>query len=293
MAAENKIWTDIHYFAEGGESTPFLFKGHEYYLLNLSPVHESMDKSIPEHAVIVDAESGKRIGGRIFENSYFISAYSDPRSGRVFCFASRVEKGWRSHNIDLIYSEDLEHWSLPVPALENYPGLVYNTGVTFDGNRYVMLLEVRDTGKAFGVKFLESDDLIHWKMAEGAAFYNTVSYLGAGAIYYLKEDQYYYITYLDEKVEPASGTLHYYTNIARSKDLRSWERGKSPILAPDFNHEVLSHKGVFEINASDAEFLEVNGKVISHSCGGNQLGAHDWCRCEYNGTMHRLFSSFF
>ena len=69
MAATNNLWTHIHYHAVGGESTPFLFKGREYYLLNLSPVHEAMDKSIPEHAVIVDTESGKQIGGRIFENT--------------------------------------------------------------------------------------------------------------------------------------------------------------------------------------------------------------------------------
>ena len=292
MSTGKAIWSKKEYHTTGAESTPFIFKGKEYYLLNLSPRHEDMEKSIPEHAVIVDAETGKWGSKRVFENYYFISAYSDPCSDRVFCFASKVENGWRSHRIDLIYSDDLENWSEPVIALQDYPGYVYNTGVTFDGERYVMFLEVRDQGKAFGAKFLESKDLIHWKMIEGAAFYNTVSYLGAGAIYYTPEDKYFYITYLDEKVAE-DGTLHYMTNIARSHDLFKWERGKCPILEPDYTHEVLNHKGIFEINASDAEFLEVNGKVRAHACGGNQLGAHDWYTCEYDGPMQELFSSFF
>lgn len=292
MPKSNNIWTDIQYHAVGAESTPFLFRGREYYLLNLSPRHEDMSSDIPEHAVIVDVESGKQ-GKPIFEGYYFISAYSDPRTDRVYCVASRVKNGWKSHALDLIYSDDLEHWSDPVPVLEDYEGCVYNTGVTFDGERYVMLVEVRDVGKAFGVKFLESTDMLHWKLIDGAVFYNTICYLGAGAIYYIPEQKYYYITYLDEMVHPESGQLRYATNIARSFDLKNWERGKKRVLEPDFSHEVLDHPGIYEINASDAEFLELPGCVKAHSCGGNQLGAHDWFSCIYHGSMGELFAGFF
>jgi subtilisin family serine protease len=95
------------------------------------------------------------------------------------------------------------------------------------------------------------------------------------------------------KVNPITGDLYYETNIVRSYDLKNWERGKRALLKPDFQHEVLSHPGIYEINASDVEFIELNGKVKAYSCGGNQLGAHDWFTCEYEGTMGELFKSFF
>ena len=34
MPASNNIFKNIRYFEKGGETTPFLFKGKEYYLLN-------------------------------------------------------------------------------------------------------------------------------------------------------------------------------------------------------------------------------------------------------------------
>ena len=37
MPASNNIFKNIRYFDKGGETTPFLFKGKEYYLLNISP----------------------------------------------------------------------------------------------------------------------------------------------------------------------------------------------------------------------------------------------------------------
>ena len=292
MPVADNIWTNIKYYPVGGEASPFVFKGREYYLLNLSPRHEELPADTPEHAVIVDVETGKW-SKRIFEGYYFISAYSNPRDGRVYCLGSRVKAGWISHAIDVIYSDDLENWSQPFPLIENYPGRVYNTSVTFDGTRYIMHMEVRDPGKAFGFKFLESEDMLHWKLIEDAAFYNNICYLGAGAIYYIAGQKYFYMNYLNELVNPVTGELYYETNIVRSYDLKNWERGKRALLKPDFQHEVLCHPGIFEINASDVEFIELNGKVKAYSCGGNQLGAHDWFTCEYQGTMGELFKSFF
>lgn len=292
MPKKNDLWTNICYHAVGGEASPFIFRNREYYLLNLSPLHENLPAGTKEHAVIVDVKNN-RWSKPVFEDYYFISAFSDPREEKVYCIGSRVKNGWKSHDLDMICSDDLEHWSKPRPVLEDYSGLVYNTGITFDGERYVMLVEVRDSGKAFGFRFLGSKDMIHWDFIEGASFYNTVCYLGAGAIYYIPDQKYYYITYLDEMVDPCSGELHYATNIARSTDLKTWTRGKKRVLEPDYSHEVLDHPGIFEINTSDAEFIELPGVVKAYSCGGNQLGAHDWFTCEYHGTMGELFAGFF
>lgn len=297
MPASNNIFRNIRYFEKGGETTPFLFKGKEYYLLNISPVHENLPPETPEHAVIADAET-HQWSAPLLEGHYFISAYSDPRDGLLYCFAPRFSKtaSWRWAAQDLIWTctEDMKTWSKPQLAIENYPyGNLINTCVTFDGSRYVMLLEVRDTGKPFALRFLESKDLRSWNFIDGAYFRNNITYLGAGAIYYIPEQDYYYITYLTEFTNEATGDLNYATNIARSRDLKTWERGKEPILFPDYSHPIINHPDRFEINAGDAEFLQLEGKVRICGCGGDQLGCLDRFTCEYEGTMAELFARFF
>ena len=296
MPLMNNIWENIQYAAEGAEASPFIFKGREYYILNFSPVHDSLPEGSREHARIVDAETGE-MGEPIFEGYYFISAYSDPREDKVYCFAPRFDgpQAWvTGHAMDYICSDDLIHWSKPAPVTENYScGCLLNTGVTFDGERYVMLVEVRDVGKPFSVKFLESKDLKSWSFVEGALFRNNITYLGAGAIYFVPEDGFYYITYLNEFTNEETGDLNYDTHIARSRDLKHWERGKRPVLFPDYDHIISGSSGIREINASDAEFIEINGKVKAYGAGGNQLGTKDRFTCRYNGSMAKLFSGFF
>lgn len=296
MPRKDDIWENIEYFPEGAELTPFMFKGEEYYLLNFSPAHDKLPEGTLEHARIYHAATGK-CGAPLMEGYYFISAYSDPRSGKVYCFAPRFDKPRRwmtGHAIDYISSDDLIHWSAPAPVIENYnSGSLLNTGVTFDGERYVMLVELRDVGKPFSIKFLESKDLKNWSLIDGALFRNNITYLGAGAIYFIPEDGFYYITYLNEFTNEETGDLNYDTHIARSRDLFHWERGKRSILFPDYEHIILGSSGIREINTSDAEFIEIGGRVKACSAGGNQLGIKDRYTCWYNGTMAQLFASFF
>ena len=297
MPRKDNIWENIEYFSEGAELTPFIFKDREYYLLNFSPAHDVLPEGTKEHARIFNAATGECCGAPLMEGYYFISAYSNPRDGKVYCFAPRFEKprAWMTgHALDYICSDDLIHWSEPAPVIENYNcGSLLNTGVTFDGERYVMLVELRDVGKPFSIKFLESGDLKTWSLIDGALFRNNITYLGAGAIYYIPEDGYYYITYLNEFTNEETGDLNYDTHIARSRDLFHWERGKRAVLFPDYSHIILGSSGIREINTSDAEFIEIGGKVKACSAGGNQLGIKDRYTCWYNGTMAQLFASFF
>lgn len=297
MPRKDNIWENIQYATEGAEATFFIFKGKEYCLLNFSPAHDKLPEGTREHARIYDVETSAEVGGPVFEGYYFISAYSNPRDGKVYCFAPRFEapRAWLTgHAMDYICSDDLIHWSAPAPVTENYNcGCLLNTGVTFDGERYVMLVEVRDVGKPFSVKFLESRDLKSWQFIDGALFRNNITYLGAGAIYYVPEDKYYYITYLNEFTNEETGDLNYDTHIARSRDLFNWERGKRPVLFPDYTHPITDGNGIMEINASDAEFIEIDGKVKACGAGGNQLGVKDRFTCWYNGPMAELFAGFF
>ena len=111
----------------------------------------------------------------------------------------------------------------------------------------------------------------------------------------LKEDGFFYVTYVNEFVNEETRALNYDTCIARSMDLVTWEEGTRPILFPDYNHRPFprKHPAVFEINASDAEFIEKDGKVNVFYCGGNQQGVCDNATAEFNGSLLDLFHKFF
>ena len=116
MPRKDDIWENIQYAAEGAEATFFMFKGKEYCLLNFSPAHDKLPEGTLEHARIYDVETSAEVGGPVFEGYYFISAYSNPRDGKVYCFAPRFEASrmWLTgHAMDYICSDDLIHWSAP------------------------------------------------------------------------------------------------------------------------------------------------------------------------------------
>ncbi len=289
-----KEWTNIQYFARSGEVTPFLFKGKEYYLQNLSAINHALAPGTPDHSIIMDAETGELVA-KILQQHYFSSAYVFANT--CFCFAARLENdhNWNSQQINVIQSQDLIHWTTPEPIFSSKVERFCNTAVTFDGKRHLLLYETDDPNyPKYTFKFLESEDLISWRPVERAIFGQS-KYVGGPALYYLPEDGLFYLTYVNEFINPETGALNYNTRIARSKDLIYWEEGRRPVIKPDYSHRPYpeQHPEVYEINASDAEFSEIRGKVKVYCCGGNQQGIGDSAVAEYQGTMKDLFQAFF
>ena len=64
---------------------------------------------------------------------------------------------------------------------------------------------------------------------------------------------------------------------------------------PDFNNrpDPEHFPEVYDVNASDAEFIEEDGKVKVFFIGGNQWGVSDNQVAEYNRTADQLFQEFF
>jgi alpha-L-fucosidase len=158
-----------------------------------------------------------------------------------------------------------------------------------------MLFETDDKRyKPFTFRFLESTDLVHWTLLD-KPIYGDKKYVGGPALYYLHEDGFFYVTYVNEFINEETRAMNYDTCIARSMDLINWEEGTRPILFPDYNHRPFprKHPAVFEINASDAEFIEKDGKVSVFYCGGNQQGVCDNATAEFNGSLLDLFHKFF
>lgn len=284
---------EFRYFPCGGEITPFIFKGKKRLLINYSALNGDLPKGEPDHARMVDP-ADNRVLSSFMEGHYFMSAFVV--DGKCWCFGSEVgcRGTWKAVRINSVFSEDLIHWSQPKLVMEYPSGHVFNTAAAFDGKRYVLLYETDDPKyPKFTFKFLESPDLIHWKEVENA-IYGQDKYVGGPAMYYLP-DGYFYVTYVNSFRNPENGHENWDTRIARSRDLIHWEEGSHPVISPDYSHQPdpEHHPDVFEINASDAEFLEENGKTTVYCNGGNQMGISDSAISVFNGTMQELFLRFF
>lgn len=279
-----------------GEMTPFIFRGHEYRVenfLNLNPrsrYHE-------DHFLIRDVEKDRIISVPLM-NHFFGTAFVVDNI--CYCFALDYEEypSWQAYGINRVQSTDLITWSAPVRVFTSpEPEHVFNNAVAFDGKRYVMLYETdAPPYPKFTFKFLESTDLVHWTSIANA-IYGDKKYVGGPAMYFIPEDGFFYVTYVNEFSNSATGELNYDTRIARTKNFIDWEDAADdrPVLSPDYAHQPdpVGHPEVFEINASDAEFLEKDGRVTVFFCGGNQLGVADNKCAQFNGTLAQLFQSFF
>lgn len=292
---DKKIWKNVCHFNGVSEATPFVFKGKKYTLYNLTAIEKLLPEGEVDRAVILEEGTNNKVSEVLLDH-YFISAFV--ANDRCYCFGSYMgdEHGtWHAHKINVVYSDDLIHWSEPLPVLDYPQGYVYNTGTVFDGERYIMLFETSDRRyPIFTFRFLESKDLIHWTLLD-KEIYGDKKYVGGPALYYFPEDKNFYLTYVNEFINEETRQPNYDTCIARSKNLIDWEEGDKPILFPDYAHQPQpeEHPDVYEINASDAEFIERDGKVIVYYCGGNQMGIMDSATAEYDGTLLQLFNEFF
>ena len=278
------------------ETTPFVFKGRLYRLENFKKSEEFPDKEVQyrfheDGFRIRDVEQDRVISVPLL-NHYFAIAFV--WNERVYVFTGNLgedEPWWHIREIVMLYSDDLITWSAPQVVLRSEKNeRMFNTGVCHDGRRFVMLYETDDERwPKFTFKYCESQDLVHWERIPGA-LYGVDKYVGGPALYF--EGGWYYTLYLEELEGP-----HYETHVTRSKDLIAWEDAPKdrPFLTfnPEHRPDPERHPDVYEINASDAELCEFNGKTIIYFGGGNQKGVGDMQWAEFDGTPRELLESFF
>ena len=286
-----------------GEVTPFLFRGCEYRVENvmahtLYPGAAVESHPHEDHFRIRRIEDDRLISIPLM-NHYFATAFVC--NDTCYCFSLDLgeKKGWASSKIDMIASKNLISWAPPVCTLDvSADGeMIFNNTVTQAGHRFVMLYETNDPKyPIFTLKFAESDDLVHWRKIPGA-IYGKKKYTGGPSLYWIPEEQCYYLTYVDLFVHPVVRKLNYRTSVTRSKDLVHWEDAPADraVVLPDYGNrpDPNGHPDVYELNASDAEYLEKDGIVHAYFCGGNQWGVSDNQTAEYHGTLAEFFREFY
>lgn len=223
--------------------------------------------------------------------------------GNAFVWRDRMivtaVEDWGKPRFYQLESDDLVHWSAPRVILENPAWEGFNTSVCRADGRFVMVFELGAPPEKIGVPytmfFAESADLKTWRELPGAVFGRDF-YTGGPMVRFF--DGFFYLTYLDGSYEKG-----FVTRIVRSRDLANWEHGVRPVLvydeddrklrgnlAPELRTKIAQAEN---INASDLDMCEYDGKLRLLYSWGNQRGKEFLAAAEADTTEQAFCESFF
>lgn len=281
-----------------GEMTPFVWNGKLMRMELYDPLNGT-DATILRYACIRDVESGKVIS-TLAEDSYFHSAYVENDTAYVL----GVDMKNRG-TIRIYESRDLINWSNK-PLLSNPGWMYYNTSLTKGPDGYVLLMEASEPKEYVGdypftLFFATSPDMINWTFMDYNQGFSKDRYMGGPWMKY-SEGWYYVISVTELPCK------HYTNYIYRTQDFKDWYVGYyNPILMPGEEDRIISPRAAdlddeliekitktgFNINNSDIDMCDYNGKTyINYACG-NQLGFYYMAEAEYDGTVAELLKSYF
>lgn len=276
------------------ETTPIVFHDRlyrfEYVRANYKP-----NKTGDSYFRFIDVESGKPTPA--FASGYHLGS-AFVQNDTVFVYGVN---SWGDSNIQVFWSTDLKIWSSQSALLLN-GWEIFNNSVCKGQDRYYMAFEVGDppevAGQRFTSRFAESHDLLNWKLLPDQYVYSKDRYTACPALLFL--DSYFYMIYLEARPGPT-----YEPHIVRSKDLLHWESSPfNPVMqfSPDdkiINNPDLTTEqreiitNAVNINNSDVDLCEFNGKVHIYYSWGNQLGIEFLAYAVYDGTVVNFLCGFF
>ena len=281
----------------GHEMTPFVWKGKLMRMEMTVPTNE-LDPDRERFASIRDCESGKIISTTAYD-CYFHSAYVEEDVAYVLA----VDLNDRS-TIRIFESHDLVNWTDRV-LLTNPGWVYYNTSLTKGPDGYVLCIEASEPaeliGEPFTMFFATSPDLVNWTHMTPDHCFSRERYNGGPWMRY-SEGWYYLISVT---MLPCRRFTNY---IFRTQNFLDWEVGfYNPILMPSEEDHIISPNACeltedvykyakcgFNINNSDLDMCDWNGKVYINYTVSNQLGTFGYmCEAEVEGTVAEFLKSYF
>jgi len=274
------------------ETTPIVFK-NKVYRFEYVRIKYWDNQTGDSYFRFVDHETGKPT--KSFAKGFHLgSAFVD--NGTVYVTAVDI---WNGEQIHVFSSNDLENWDSWL-AFE-LPGYgIFNTSLAKAENKYVLMFEIgkpeKNAGQRFTANFATSPDLKSWDILSSDHNYAKDRYTAPHCLRYL--DGYYYDFYL----EAHDG---YEMRVVRSKDLINWEPSPlNPILKASAEDKQIANTNLSEkllqrianaedINNSDIDFCEFNGKLIINYSWGNQRGKEFLAEASYEGTMEQFLKGWF
>ena len=215
-------------------------------------------------------------------------------------YVAGIPETWGNNEVHIFRSKDLANWTL-VSRILLPKGLgAFNTGICKKAGKYVLLVEVNKP-VSFTFRFAVSKNMSDWEfLPETCRLHKDGRYAGGPAIYTLPDDPYYYVFYLEAYPE-----CRYATSVARSKDLSEWTYSPiNPVLMYSEEDKLIANpflslheqeriKRALDINNSDLEICEFNGRTILYYSWGNQHGIEFLAEAAFEGTVKEFLQSFF
>ena len=302
----------------GMEQTPVIFKGRAVLVESRFGGKDGVDV---QHIRVVDYETHETLA--VFgENHYFASAYVENDTLYTFCTDMHDNEKmtmfdtdtteWHDnrggHNVCMYKTTDLKTFS-EKKVVTSKEKRFWNTSVCKGEDCYMMAIEVsaekgypnEKIGKHFTEFFAKSYNLEDWEMLPDEYSYTSERYNACPALRYF--NGYYYMICLEEL--PA---LRYAPYIYRTKNFTDFEVGfHNPIMMygdddrvvcegceNNFSDEELDllYNGL-NINCSDLDLFEYNGKTYIFYSNGDQMSYSFLCKAVYDGKMKDLLEGFF
>lgn len=296
MAGNYPVFQKLGAVNRSGEMTPFVFKGR-LMRMELDDPSQGIDKGASRGALIRDVETGQVLS-TCAKDGYFHSAYAE--DDRVYVLCVDINS---PDTIKVYESADLKNWEGRV--LFTRPGWAYcNTGLTKGPDGYVLLLEcykpVELVGQKYTFFFATSKDLVTWEFMDNNKCFCRDHYNGGPWMKYV--NGWYYVISVTELLY-----LRYTNYIFRTQDFETWYVGYyNPVLMPDaddkkispncterneaFYEHVRTH---FNINNSDIDMCDWQGKTYINYAVSNQLGSYYMADAIYDGPMAELLERYF
>jgi hypothetical protein len=231
-----------------------------------------------------------------------------PEFAQGWCFANAFVVGDTVYvtgskhgpQVQMFVSKDLEHWDT-YTVLDLPKHTIFNTSICKAGDRYVMMYEIgepaEEAGVPFTARFATSPDLRQWTDTPPECNYAKDRYTAPHCLRYL--DGYFYDFFL------AALSGSYEMHVARSKDLIQWELSPlNPVLRASDEDRLIANSRLTEaerqriaiarnINNSDLDFCEFQGRLIINYSWGNQQGVEHLAEAVYEGTEEQFLRGWF
>ena len=304
----------------GMEQTPVIFNGE--LLLVESAVEKVGEKGNVPYIRVRNPQTGKTYKS-FGHGFYFASGYTE--DGVVYAFGTPGQDDkpltmyvtndssvWHEprggSEIRMFWSTDLENWNEKAVLTRTDRGH-WNTSVCKGKDGYVMAIEVRQLGDEldpaigfpFTCFFAASKDLMNWEFMPDECCYTKERYNACPALRYF--DEWYYMICLEAL--PAGRYAPY---IYRTKNFIDWEVGfHNPIMMwndEDRNvrpgtpyvftaQELDLMENRININNSDLDLCEFEGKTYIFYGSGNQMDYGFLCEAVYDGPLDSFCKAFF
>jgi hypothetical protein len=201
--------------------------------------------------------------------------------------------------VNLFASRDLKNWETWSVIDDGRYG-IFNTSLCKTADDFVLMFEIdkprEEAGVPFTARFTRSKDLRRWTITPPECNYTRERYSAPHALRWL--DGWFYDFYL----EAHNG---YEMRVVRSRDLIKWESSPlNPVLRHSPWDKTIANSALgdaqrgrianaLNINNSDIDFCEWQGRLTINYSWGNQQGTEHLATAVYEGSLPQFLKGWF